>query len=103
MNGINTKEDLNIIPLGYYDYFIGMDWLEKYRVVLDYYNKDFTWLDEEGNSRIMQGILTPISVRAISTLQLEISFRKGCQIYATHMEEPMKDNEAILEDYPILK
>jgi hypothetical protein len=29
MNGINTKEDLNIIPLGYYDYLIGMDWLEK--------------------------------------------------------------------------
>jgi hypothetical protein len=26
MNGVNTKVDLNIIPLGSYDYLIGMDW-----------------------------------------------------------------------------
>jgi predicted aspartyl protease len=29
MNGINTKVDVNIIPLGSYDYLIGMYWLEK--------------------------------------------------------------------------
>jgi hypothetical protein len=27
INGINTKEDLNIISLGSYDYLIGMDWI----------------------------------------------------------------------------
>ena len=30
MNGTNTKEYLNIIPLGPYDYLIGMDWLENH-------------------------------------------------------------------------
>ena len=48
MNGINTKVDVNIIPLGSYDCLIGMDWLEKYHVVLDCYNKTITCLDEEG-------------------------------------------------------
>jgi hypothetical protein len=28
MNGLNTRENLNIIPLGSYDFLIGMDWLE---------------------------------------------------------------------------
>ena len=28
MNGMRTKVDLNIIPLGSYDCLIGMDWLD---------------------------------------------------------------------------
>jgi hypothetical protein len=28
MNGLSTREDLNITPLGSYDCLIGMDWLE---------------------------------------------------------------------------
>jgi predicted aspartyl protease len=48
MNGLNTKVDVNIIPLGSYDCLIGMDWLEKHHVVLDYYNKTITCLDEDG-------------------------------------------------------
>jgi hypothetical protein len=28
MNGLNTREDLNIFPLGSYEYLIGMDWLD---------------------------------------------------------------------------
>jgi len=51
MNGMNTKEELNIIPLGSFDYLIGMDCLENHHVVLDYYNKAFICLDEEGNLR----------------------------------------------------
>jgi hypothetical protein len=70
MNGTNTKEDLNIILLGYYDCLIGMDWLEKHHVVLDCYNKVFTCLDEEGNSRIVQGIPSKATVgRNIHPLQ----------------------------------
>jgi hypothetical protein len=52
---------------------------------------------------MVQGIPRPIYVREISTLQLKRSFRKGCQIYASHMEEPTKDKEPSLEDYPVLK
>ena len=37
-----TKIDLNILPLGYYDMIIGMDWLERNKVVLNSFSKTFT-------------------------------------------------------------
>ena len=37
-----TMINLNILPLGSYDMIIGMDWLEKYRVVLNLFDKKFT-------------------------------------------------------------
>jgi hypothetical protein len=46
LNGVNTKDDINIIPLGSYDIIIGMDWLEKHYVVLDFHNKRFTCIYE---------------------------------------------------------
>jgi predicted aspartyl protease len=44
MNGLSTKVDVNITPLGSYDCLIGMDWLEKHHAVLDYYNKTIVGL-----------------------------------------------------------
>jgi hypothetical protein len=42
MNGMSTKEDLNIFPLGSYEYLVGMDWLDQHHGILDCYNKAFT-------------------------------------------------------------
>jgi hypothetical protein len=85
MNGLNTKVDVNIIPLGSYDCLIGMDWLEKHHVVLDYYNKTITCLDEEGKQGKIQGIPRVVVVREISAMQLKKSFRKGCQMFALRL------------------
>jgi predicted aspartyl protease len=68
MNGLNTKVDSNILPLGSYDYLIGMDWLDPLHALLDCHNKAFTCLDEEGNQRKVQGIFRAITVREISSL-----------------------------------
>ena len=46
MNGFKMQDDLNIIPLGYYDLLIGMDSLEKHRVILNCYDKPFSCIDE---------------------------------------------------------
>ena len=62
MNGLSTKEDLNILPLGSYDYLIGMDWLYQHHVFLDYHNKEFTCLNEEGNPRTVQGIPRVVTI-----------------------------------------
>ena len=51
MNGVSTIVDFDIMPLGSYDVLIGMDWLDVHHVVLDYHNKTFTCLDEEGRHR----------------------------------------------------
>jgi hypothetical protein len=68
MNGLNTKVDVNIIPLGSYDFIIGMDWLEKKHVVLDCYNKTITCLDEEGQQSKIQGIPRVVAFREISAM-----------------------------------
>ena len=56
MNRLRTYVDMNVIPLGYYDVLIGMDWLEAHRVKIDYYNNTFECMDEEGNPRIVRRI-----------------------------------------------
>jgi len=63
MNGMSTMEDLNIIYLGSYDFLICMDWLDKYHVILYFYNKEFNCLDEEGNLRTVQGIPRVVTIR----------------------------------------
>lgn len=68
MNGLNTKVDLNILPLGSYDHLIGMDWLEQNHSLLDCHNKSFTCLDEEGKLRKVHGIPSAVTVREISAL-----------------------------------
>jgi hypothetical protein len=103
MNGLSTKEDLNIFPLGSYDCLIGMYWLDQHHVVLDYHTKEFNFLDEEGNPRIVQGIPREVTIREISAMQLKRCYRKGCQIIVSHMEETPKDKVSKIEDYAVLK
>jgi hypothetical protein len=50
----------------------------------------------------MKGVPRPISIREISSLQLKRCFRKGFQLYATHVEEPDNTKGPILEDFSIL-
>ena len=54
-----------------------MDWLEAHRVKIDYYNKTFECMDEEGNPVVVRGIPKVISVRQISAMQLKKFCRKG--------------------------
>jgi hypothetical protein len=63
MNRLGTKVNLNIIPLGSYECLISMDWLNKHHGILDFYNKEFTCLDEEGKLGNIQGIPRPVSIK----------------------------------------
>jgi hypothetical protein len=68
MNGLSTRYELSILPLGSYDYVIGMDWLDQHHSILDCRIKAFTFLDEEGNWRTVQGIPIAIVVIEISSM-----------------------------------
>jgi hypothetical protein len=103
MNGLSTREDLNILPLGSYDYLIGMDWLDQHHAILDCHNKAFTFLDKEGNKRTNQEIPRAVKTRESSSMQLKKCYRKGCQIFAAHMEEESKDKVPIMEDHAVLE
>jgi hypothetical protein len=54
MNGLNTREYLNIFLLGSYDCLIGMDWLDQHHAILNYHNKEFTFMDVERNLKYAQ-------------------------------------------------
>jgi hypothetical protein len=103
LNGVNTSIDLNIIPLRSCDILIGMDWFDKHHVFLDCHNKTFTCLDGNGKHSTMKGVPRPISIREISALQLKICFRKGCQLYVAHVEEPRNKKGPSLEDSSTLQ
>jgi hypothetical protein len=103
INGVNTSIDINIIPLGSYDILIGMDWLDKHHVVLDSHNKTFTCLEGNGKQSTVKGVPRPIFVREISALQLKRCFRKGCQLYVSHVEEPYNKNGTIHEYFSVLR
>jgi hypothetical protein len=74
-----------------------------HHIVLDCYNKVFTCLNEEGNLKKVQGIPRVVTIREVSTLQLKKSFRKGCQLFAAHMEEAPKDKVSNIEDSEVLR
>jgi hypothetical protein len=103
MNGLSTREYLNILPLGSYEFLIGMDWLDQRHAILYCYNKEFTLWDKEGNLRTIQGNPRAVIVKEISALQPKKSYRKECQIFATHMEETPKDKVSNIEYYAVLK
>jgi hypothetical protein len=100
---VNTRADLNILPLGSYDCLIGMDWLDQHHSILDCHNKAFTSLDEEGNLRNVHKILRAVTMKEISALHLKKCYIKGCQIFAAHMEETPKDKVPNLEDHAVLE
>jgi hypothetical protein len=60
-------------------------------------------LDEEGNLKRVHGIPGEVTIKEISALQLKKCYKKGCQIFATHMEETPKDKLLNLEYYEVLK
>ena len=53
---MNTSVNVNVLPLGYYDMLIGMDWIEQHRAKVDYFNKGVTCLNEQGIKTRIQGI-----------------------------------------------
>jgi hypothetical protein len=77
--------------------------LDKYHAVLDFHNKTFACLDDEGKESTLQGIPRPISIREILALQLERCLSKGCKLYAAHVEETTKTKGSSLEYFSVLQ
>jgi hypothetical protein len=63
LEGFHNQVDLNILPLGSYDVFLDMDWLSSHKGKLNCYEKILECRDEEGNTRILQGIWKLLSMR----------------------------------------
>ena len=71
MSQFKTRVNLNVLPLGSYDVLIGMDWLKKHQVILNYFQKSFTCLNNTGERITVIRIPRKIFVRQISGLQMK--------------------------------
>ena len=85
MDQFETQVKQNVLPLGSYDIFIGMDWIEKHQVILNCFQKTFTCLNKEGERTTIIGIPRKISVRQISSLQMKKVVTKGYKFFVVHV------------------
>ena len=51
---MDTLFNLNILPLGSYDIFIGMDWLESHKDIIDCLHNFLDCMDEEVKYHIVK-------------------------------------------------
>jgi len=103
MNGFDTQAYLNILPPGSYDLLIGMDWLEKHRILLNCYDKLFSGVDHLGNKFIVKGVPRKTMITEISALQMKRSIQKGCKVYVVHFINNNEENKKYeLENIPII-
>jgi hypothetical protein len=77
-----VKVDIYVMILGSYDIVIGMDWLESHDAILNCNTKLLSLIDNLGQSRGNVGRNQGVSLRFISSLQLQKSMCKGCNLYA---------------------
>ena len=80
-----TQVKLNVLPLGSYDVLIGMDWLEIHQMVLNCFEKTFTYLNDKGERITLKWIPRKVSIRKISALQMKKAVRKGCKVFVVHI------------------
>ena len=104
LNDFLTNVNVNILTLGSYDMLIGMNSLEEHNVLLNCFDKTFTCIDNNGNNIKVKGIPRKVTIREISSLQIERSVRKGCKVFTVYiMNDKENDIKPKLEDIPVLK
>jgi hypothetical protein len=52
--------------------------------------------------KTIQGIPRAVAVREVSTMQLKKCYRKGCQLFVSHVEEASRDEVSRIGDYEVL-
>ena len=93
----------HVAPLGPYDIIIGMNWLNEHKAKVDCLAKTIECLDNRGNIVSIQGIMHEVRPRQISTMQLTICRRKGCEIYTVKIEDLREPLENTYQDDYILE
>ena len=79
---------------------------EKQQVILNYFQKMFTCLNDKGEMISVKGIPRKVSRRQISVLQMKKFVRKGCKVLSVHIindEQIGKEDKPGFDDIPILQ
>ena len=95
--GINFPISLMEFPLDGFEVIVGMSWLEKYKAVLDCYNKKVSLRGPKGIRVSYKGFVVKPKVKLISAITLKSCMRKGCPFILCNLRdtrvEPPKAND----------
>ena len=93
--------DRNVVV---YDMLIGMDWLEKHRVMLNCFDKTFTCIDYTRNIIKVKEIPRKVTIKHIFSLQMKRFVSKGCKVFVVYvMDDKYNENKLKIEYMTILK
>ena len=72
---------LNVFSLGSYSMLLGMDWLFLNRTKVECYDKAIECFDDNREPRVLQGKKKSTSLRMVTDMQENHSYRKGCNLF----------------------
>jgi hypothetical protein len=81
LTGYKAKVDM--IPLELYDFdvILSMDWLSKYKTLINYYTKTFTFQIFEGRRMVFKGEKVPNPINLVSIVTARKLLGKRCMGY----------------------
>ena len=85
VEGFNFKADLIPLNMVEFDVILGMDFLETYRAMIDYFRKEVVFRSLDGFEVVFQGERYVISSCLISTVAARRLLNKGCQAFLAHV------------------
>ena len=98
-----TRINLDILHLGSYDIIIGIDWLKRYQVILNCFDKTFTYVAEDQTVRKVKCTSKLVSLRHIIAMQLKKCMKKGCKLYVVWVTDwLLNENPTHVRDHLIL-
>jgi len=102
LSGYETEVDLIPLELHDFDIILGMNWLSKYKALIDSYAKTVTFQTLEGERMIFEGERILKLIALISVVTAQKLLRKGCMGYLAYILNS-NDEGPRLKDIPVVK
>ncbi|XP_070035041.1 uncharacterized protein [Nicotiana tomentosiformis] len=105
LGGFETRADLLLLSMVYFDIILGMDWLSPYHGIPDFHAKT-VMLAMPGLPQIeWRGALDYVHSRVISFLKAHCMVEKGCNAYLAFVRDvsidtPTVESVPVVRDYP---
>jgi len=100
--GESMPVDLIIKPIELYDVILGMDWLDHYRVHLDYHRGRVSFEWPEGRL-VYQGVRPTSGSLVISAVQVEKMIEKDCEAYLLTISMPESVGQVAVSDIQVIE
>ena len=85
---VNLLADLIILDMHDFDVILGMDWLEKYHVTMDFFSKTITFkLKGDQADLLIQGTRKKNQVGIVSALKASRMINSGCEAFVAFITE----------------